>query len=179
MKRVVSFTINILSLLKSIWGSSIKAHCLTTTVRVTGYYGVSKCSVLSATALSHLISSWALLLQIKMFTSDLVLSKIKIPSQKLGKRKESSKQLLLRHWLQFYISFFHSYFLNLWLLALGRKHMTWFRGHTRNSTRDWIQPERDIGLSILEQGPEHCEDRRRGKWFRRWLVNLQAAGTPL
>lgn len=143
MKRVVSFTINTLSSHKSIWGSSIKAHCSKPTK--------SNWILWSKQVLFYwprLFPTWfaAGLYYSKMFTSDLVLSKIKIPSQKLGKRKESSKQLLLCHRFQFYISFFRSYFLNLWLLTLGRKHMTWFRGHTRNSTRDWIQP---VGLKYF------------------------------
>lgn len=175
MKRVVFFTINITSFHKSTGGSSIKAQRSKTTTGVTGYSGVSRCFALPALALPCLICSSALLLQIKMCRNDTVLSKIKHPSQK--SRKQSSKQFQLHHWLQFYIWFFHSYFLNLWPLALARKCMTWFRGHMRNTTRDWIQSDPDIGPSSLEQGPEDCQDRRRGKWFRRRLVNLRAAKT--
>lgn len=114
--------------------------------------------------------SSAFFLQIEVFGNDMVLSKIKCP--RTG--KQPSKNFQLHHHLQFYIPVFHCNFLNLWLLGLGRTCMPWSREQTRNTTRDWIQSDPARGLSILERGPGDCQ-HRRGKQFRRGLVNLQAA----
>lgn len=62
------------------------------------------------------------------FSKDRVLSKIKHPTQKSGNSLEG---FLLHH--RFLHQVFHSDFLNLWLVALGRKCMAWLRGHMRKN----------------------------------------------
>lgn len=106
-----------------------------------------------------------------MLSSDMVLSKIKSPSQK---PRSDPPRSLVHHCLQDYVRFFHFYFLNLWLLELGRKHRTHSKGtggrpQEAGFTLTWVQV-----LVFLEQGPEECQDRR-GKWLSRQLVSLEAA----
>lgn len=100
------------------------------------------------------------------FSKDRVLSKIKHPTQKWG---NSLEEFQLHH--RFLHQVFHSDFLNLWLVALGRKCMAWLRGYMRKTTRGWIHSDLEIGQSGLEQAPEAGQDRR-GQWGRRGMINL-------
>lgn len=66
---------------------------------------------------------------------------------------------------------FYSDLLNLWLPALGRKCRAWVKGHGEEDHK-----RLHIGLGLLKQGPEGCQDRR-GKQLIMLLGNLQAPGT--
>lgn len=99
-----------------------------------------------------------------MFRKDMVLSKMKHPSQKLGNNLLSSFSFITD-------SSSTSNFPTFTSLISGC--YAWQKMYDmRNTTTDWIQADPDTGPSVLEEGPEDCQDRR-GKWFRRQLLSLQ------